>query len=184
MNHPSFERLLFEPQGLMLDERRELEEHLQTCSECRALDTNWREADRTLRAAQVLEPTPGFVAQFTERLVKDQRRRHSRHQFYVTSSAALALVVVTLFGAYELIELGLMEADTILKVVISFIRFAGFLELVGGFITLVLEQTIGRVPLPYWLLISTVFSGLFIFWAASIYKFSLQLFPNSKGVGT
>lgn len=75
MNHQPFEEWLLNDKHLNPNEKRELDSHLRTCSDCTALSAT----GLALRSARVARPVVGFTMRFQQRLaaqkIAERRRR-------------------------------------------------------------------------------------------------------------
>lgn len=104
MNHMPFEDWLLEPpdEGLDAQQTAALHSHLATCSECAGLAQAWPQMERRLRAADLVEPRPGFADRWQARWQADLRQRAYRRQaglalgFSLGGAAALLALLTAL----------------------------------------------------------------------------------------
>jgi len=83
MNHQPFRDWLFsgdEPgeDGLDLQQRTELQEHLQSCESCRSILEAWPMVEKHIQEQTMVEPKPGFTSRWEARLEAERRRVHRR----------------------------------------------------------------------------------------------------------
>ncbi len=99
MNHQPFETWLLADEPLAADERRSLQQHLQTCASCRSLQAAWEEVTHRFRRVPDPQPRPGFAARWQQRLEAHHRRMERRQ--------ALLLLAVNLGGMAAIVSLSL-----------------------------------------------------------------------------
>ena len=171
MSHQPFEQMIFDRKNLREDEALSLDGHLQVCDECMSLTAHWHEVDRLLRLAESTGPAAGFSHRFQVKLTHQRHRAASRQLVGLATLLTFGLVVTAgLFGA-ELVSLLFSMANTLLKILVGAIQAFTYINLAGGFVWAILENTLGRVSPGIWLLISASLSFIIFVWIATMYRF-------------
>lgn len=79
MSHQPFETWILDQGALSGAEQRTLQEHLESCEQCRRLDRRWQAVRYELRARPMISPAAGFSkrwqAGLAERRAREQRRQ-------------------------------------------------------------------------------------------------------------
>jgi hypothetical protein len=81
MNHKQFENWILDEPELGQNQKKELQEHLAVCSDCRQLDIGWQASKELLKQAAPKAPQPGFkqrwlvLAEKKKQMVKVRRYR-------------------------------------------------------------------------------------------------------------
>ena len=98
MNHQPFELWILDPHGLNEADRLALQQHLESCQDCRLLQEKWVSLHEELRTPPVLAPRQGFPrrwkAGLAERRLREQRRQ--AWKFFVACSGAAAAVFLAM----------------------------------------------------------------------------------------
>ncbi len=91
MDHRPFEDWLLEDKALAVDEKRQLNLHLRSCSSCTAL----AEVDLALKSARATGPAVGFAERFQVRLVARKKALRQRNSwgFVVLALSVLSMLV-------------------------------------------------------------------------------------------
>ncbi len=90
MDHRPFEDWLLDNQPLTIDQKRQLNTHLQTCSSCTAL----AEVNLALKSVRLVAPAAGFADRFQVRLAarKQTLRRRNFWGFVILTLSVLVLL--------------------------------------------------------------------------------------------
>ncbi len=91
MNHQPFERWILMEKDLNKKEKFSLQDHLESCAECRELLQTQREISRLFRSSPSPTPQPGFTARWKSRL--EQRERRGR---WKVIGITLAIIITSL----------------------------------------------------------------------------------------
>jgi predicted anti-sigma-YlaC factor YlaD len=174
MNHQLYEDLMTDTRPLSAAESLSLADHLRECPQCQSTSNAVTEVETLFHRAESIEPRAGFTNRFGSRLALRRARAARRQHFATLFAASAALLVVTFFFGFELVNFGISASATTLKAVLKLMDVAGYLSLAARFIWVLVENSIGRIPVVFWLLVSYVMSGLCVIWLASLYKFSFQ----------
>jgi anti-sigma factor RsiW len=93
--HPQYTELM----SLILDgeaapdQRQTLRRHLQACSDCAVVWSDWQSLDATFRAAPMVSPAPGLASRVAARLQERDRWRASMH--WLGASVLIGWLVIT-----------------------------------------------------------------------------------------
>ena len=99
MNHQPFETWIYNEEALEPGEQQKLNDHLQSCEECRRLSLAMEGVRQTFRAAPSPAPAPGFTQRWKARLAVHKQVVQQRQMWILT---------LTLFGLASLISTGIL----------------------------------------------------------------------------
>lgn len=174
MNHRFFEERLLTDDPLPPEERRLLENHLQTCERCRMLRAAWQETELELRIPQWVTPRPGFSSRWRERYQRQTalaQQRRALVGFLITS------LLATLFAMPFLLLIASPAQPLWLRVMIALYNLSALFPVVEGITTFLLTvlRAIAQVlTLPLEIAIGTAFLALTAVWLAMLRKFSFR----------
>ena len=174
MSHQPFEQMIFDRQDLGEGEALALDGHLQGCDQCTSLTAHWHEVDQLLRRAEPTTPAAGFSHRFQVKLTHQRHRAARRQLIWLVTLLTVGLAITAgLFGA-ELVSLTFSMASTLLKILVGTIQAFTYINLAGGFVWTILENTLGRVSPGFWLFISASLSFISMVWFATMYRFGFS----------
>ena len=161
MNHQPFETWLLEDESLTMQQDRDLQSHLRTCTSCAAI----ADSNLALHSARLIEPLKGFSDRFQTRLA-DWRKRQIRRQ-------ALGTVVLVLAGVVALYGLAgpaMMDAARspaawfahATSIAVSALTLGSVLSQVAGILVRILP---GLIPPGGWLAMFAVGSTAVLIWS-------------------
>ncbi len=105
MSHQPFETWILDHNRgtLSIEERRELQAHLETCAQCQRLEERWQAARQELRARRMASPAPGFAQRWQAGLA-ERRALEQRRQAWKIFGGLLgaALFILLVLGGYML----------------------------------------------------------------------------------
>jgi hypothetical protein len=168
MDHRPFEDWLLNNQSLSIDEKRQLNTHLQECSSCSAL----AEVNLALKSVKMAEPTAGFVDRFQIRLEAQRQalRRRNFWGFLLLTLSVLSGLVWTVWPVLKsLIQSPLDLLATWLSTVVSVWASVEALFQGGRVILKVLP---GFIPVYVWIVVLLVAGGWSLLWVFSLMKFT------------
>jgi len=99
MNHQPYKHWIVMDQELDSAQQQELEQHLKTCSSCRALSNTHREVNQLLNTSTTPLPRAGFTERWKERLA-------AREQAQKRKIAGLTVIILLLSMLLTLSTLG------------------------------------------------------------------------------
>lgn len=167
MKHQLYETWIFADEALTAAQQAELDAHLGACQDCRTLAQAWGQVARTLQAAPVTAPAPGFTVRWEARL-EAERERNARRQTLATLVFTV-IAAVLLFGSLVMLTLPLVQSPNALlwawlSRVVSLVTFA---DVTGDLFGTVLRTVADIVPLGVWVLLTGIASLLGTLWVVS-----------------
>ena len=179
MSHQRYEKWLFDEADLSMEEAQALQAHLQECQQCQELQKEWKNLDMKIRATPMVSPQAGFSqrwrASLTERRARQQVLQVKRLfiGFLVAALITLLLFAAVLFltaspvnwlvavfdGVTHLIILG----SQIQHVIIPWLKTVPLI-----------------IPLAGWMIFSSIFGLLSLFWIYSIWRIHSQGAHNNE----
>jgi len=176
MNHQPFEDWLFNEESLSSEERTALNEHTETCEQCKSLQGAFSGVLSLINDVQEVEPAPGFVSRWQERLAAERQMDlvvRNRWQ----SMIVLILIGNVLAGLVFLLSTQFFSTfDTPVSLVLSginrLVSFVTFFNTIQN-IFLTLVRTISSVvPTGLWAVLGVGLVGACAIWFVSIASLS------------
>lgn len=100
MKHESFKNWILDDTPLSSEEKILLNKHLQTCAQCRLLNSAWQTSKRHIRNAVLQVPQPGFTHRWQSRLL--YRKEHEKSKLIRRNLILLVGLMVTASAIYML----------------------------------------------------------------------------------
>jgi anti-sigma factor RsiW len=98
MSHQPFENWILDHEGLSVPDRRALQDHLDTCKQCRQIQHRWQAVHQELRTRRMAVPAPGFTQRWqsslAERRALEQRKQAWRIFGILLSGAFFILLLL------------------------------------------------------------------------------------------
>jgi hypothetical protein len=168
MDHRPFEDWLLDNQPLNIDQKRQLNTHLRTCSSCAALV----EVNLALESVRVAAPAAGFTDRFQIRLAakKQTLRRRNFWGFVV-----LTLSVLVLFGWISwpvLKNLIQSPVNLLASWISSLVSFWASLQAIIRAGMVLFKVAPGFIPAYIWAVILFAAGGWSLVWVVSLMKFT------------
>jgi hypothetical protein len=141
MNHQPFEDWLLDDQPLTLQQERELQIHLRSCTTC----TGIANSNLALHSRRLIAPPPGFTGRFRPRLVVWRREQLTRQALgtIVLVAAGLALLYTIAGPAMlEAIQSPAAWLKEITEYVVALIAFLSVLGHVGSVLSRALPSVL------------------------------------------
>ena len=168
MNHQPFESWLLDDLHLAPEQKRELDTHLRTCTQCTAL----AETGLVLRATRMVSPAAGFTARFQERLAA-RRLAERRQRFWGVIVFTLAGVSVLAWMAAPLIGPVLDSPAGWITLLLSYILFiVSSVQAMTEVGSVLLRVVPGFVPPFVWMVLASALAGISLLWTVSIWRFT------------
>lgn len=103
MNHPRYEEWIFGDEPLLPEQQLELEQHLDSCPDCRQLYTAWRSAEASLQTPVMASPDTGFALRWQAQAEAEQqtRRRWLGGLWSVLILIAVAALIVASLSVFS-----------------------------------------------------------------------------------
>lgn len=161
MNHQPFETWLLEEEPLTMQQDRELQSHIRTCTSCSAI----ADSNLALHSTRLIEPVKGFTDRFQTRLA-DWRKRQIRRQALGTVVLVLAgVVALYALAGPAMIEAARSPAAWLARatsIAVSVLALGSVLSQVAGILVRVLP---GLLPPGGWLAVFAAGSTAVLIWS-------------------
>jgi len=153
MKHKQYENWILNERQLSGRENAELEAHLQSCQQCRDLQSGWLASKQLIKQAADHHPAPGFAARFQNTMIKQRRtEKIRRHRLSIFSLIVLAF---TASAVYLVATGSMMQSITNGITLIS----DAIMQLTTGLSTL--GYWISSLPIAIPLTVGFIFFGFF-----------------------
>ena len=177
MNHQPFENWLLSDENLSPEDAGFLDEHLQSCEHCREIQDAWTGVLDLFQEVPDLEPAPGFVNRWQERLEIDSQIELSvRHRW----QSIIMLILVGNVIAALVVLLGtqfLTTFDSPLAFILTGIyRFAStmtFINVIQNIFLTLFRTITSIVPAGIWALLGVGLVGSGAIWVISMTSLSM-----------
>jgi len=174
MDHRPFEGWLLDDERLTPEQERDLRSHLRSCAEC----TTLARANRTLRAAPMTEPAPGFAVRFQARLAAERKVQRRRSFLGWTLLLVVGMGVLFLLIRPYLAYLSWSPAQ-IVATWLSNLIYIGLTARAMGLIgNTLLEVIVSFVPPYVWAASFALFGGIGSLWVISFRKLGRLSMPG------
>jgi hypothetical protein len=168
MDHRPFEDWLLDNQPLNMDQKRQLNTHLRTCSSCAVL----AEVNLALESVSVVAPAAGFTDRFRIRLAAKKKTLRRRNFWgYVV----LTLSVLILFGwiSWPVLKDLIQSPVNLLASWISYlVSFWASLQAIFRAGMVLFKVAPGFVPAYIWAVVLFAAGGWSLVWIVSLMKFT------------
>lgn len=164
MNHQLFENWLASEEPLLPDQVSSLQEHLQSCTSCRQLETALSGLDELFQRATQVTPVLGFAGRWLERMEAERRIRHRRQTWWFLSNTAGVAAILLVFLLFQLVD---VFQSPVQLLFVWFYRLASFISLLGSareILALIMKTVPGMVSLPGWILSVGLLSLISVLW--------------------
>ena len=168
MDHRPFEDWLLDNQTLTVDQKRQLNAHLQECSSCTAI----AEVNLALKSVRLVEPETGFVDRFQVRLAARkvaQRRRNFWGFFILTLSVGGLFTWVSWPVLQDMVQ---SPVNLLTTSISSLVSFWGSLQAILRAGMVLFKVVPGFVPAYIWAVILFAGGTWSLVWVASLIKFT------------
>ncbi len=168
MDHRPFEDWLLDNQLLTIDQKRQLNTHLQVCTSC----TTLAEVNLALKSVKLAEPTAGFVNRFQ---VKIEARKSALRIRNIWGFVILSLIVGGLFTWVSwpvLQDLVHSPVNLLATWVSSLVSFWASLQAILRAGMVLFKVVPGFVPAYIWAVILFAAGAWSLVWVASLIKFT------------
>ena len=177
MNHQPFENWILSEETLSPENAGALQDHLETCNQCRELQAVWVEVVDLFQGVPDVEPVPGFVNRWQERLAVERQVELSiRHRW----QSIIMLILIGNVIAGLVVLLGsqfLTTFDTPLSLVLSGVyRLASmvtFINVVQNVFATLFRTIISVVPVGLWAVLGIGLVGAVAIWIISLTSLSV-----------
>jgi hypothetical protein len=169
MSHQPYETWILDQPDLTLQDRRELQDHLDACRQCDRLQSRWQMVRQELTTRRMAVPAPGFTQRWRTSLV-ERKAREQRKQAWKTAGLLLgtALVVLLVAAVYTLATSS--PTDVLLALISIVSSTSGFLNLGIHFVQNWLSSTPLAVNLVLWIYLTVCICLLTFVWVLVLWR--------------
>lgn len=174
MSHRPFENWLLDDAPRSPDMQRQLQQHLASCAQCRALAQAWSEVETRLLRAQHSGPQPGFANRWRARYQAEQLQRSRRQPWLLLVGLCAAGLPPAILLLLRLLTLLRSPAYLALAFMESVASLAGRLYWLLSVVGAILE-TVQRANVAFVAVGMPAALGLAAsLWVTSVYRFAVQ----------
>lgn len=168
MDHRPFEDWLLDNTPLTIEQKRQLNVHLQACTSCTAL----AEVNLALKSVRQAEPASGFVARFRVRLEANKKAQRIRNiwGFVILSLSVGGLLTWVFWPVIQ--DLVRSPVNLLVAWTASLVSFWASLQGILRAGTVLFRVVPGFVPAYIWAIILFAASAWSVVWVASFIKFT------------
>lgn len=169
MNHQPYETWLLGEMPVTPQQQAELQQHLESCPDCRRLETGWKQARQQMLGTPMAAPRPGFVARYqaglAERRARLARRQALRLIAILTAAMAGTGLVIAIWLAFTTTPLMLLltAVDTMSRIIQTFSSLQQALRFL-------LSNTHPLAVAVIWVFVSGWVAVLSTAWVCSVYR--------------
>jgi hypothetical protein len=172
MNHQPFEDWLLSDEPLSSDNHQALQEHLETCEECRELQDSWQGVMSLIESTVPMEPAAGFMDRWQQRLEADrQLALLSRQRWQSWIMLILVANVASLFlfilgaGVFSVFE---SPVEIILAGVYRLTSVVILLNTFQDILGTLMRTLISVVPIGVWAAFAAGLGASCVVWVVSM----------------
>jgi predicted anti-sigma-YlaC factor YlaD len=173
MSHQPFETWILDVETLPSEDRRVLQEHLESCTQCRSLRDKWHSVQHELRARVVAVPAPGFTQRWQAGLA-ERRAQAVRRQAWKVFLIFLGGAMVFLLALVAYVLSYSSPADWLAAV----IRYGSYsLNLFDTLVSLLrlwLNATPLALNIALWIYTTITLCLLSLGWVFALWRTSIQ----------
>jgi predicted anti-sigma-YlaC factor YlaD len=177
MRHQPFEAWITEEKPLSSDQAQSLQEHMQTCDECRQFYHSWAATQELLAARSMIQPAPGFARRWrsstAERRMIQQQLQVRRTLLYLMMGTVLSFVVFLGF-----IGLTVSPSNLFLIGIRSISQLLLEYHHAQQTIYPVLQSLPPFIPVALWILFTTSLAIFSLIWVGTLWRISTQGVTN------
>jgi anti-sigma factor RsiW len=173
MSHQPYEKWLFDEAELSSEQAQALKAHLQECQQCQDLQEAWKNLGVKIRAMPMVSPLPGFSQRWRASLAE----RRARHQVLQVKRLFIGFLVAALITLLLLAAMLFLTASPV-NLLVAVFEGVTHLIIRGSQIQQVIVPWLKTVPLIIpiagWVIFSSIFGLLSLFWIYSIARIHSQ----------
>jgi hypothetical protein len=177
MNHEPYLTWLLSDDPIPSENLKELNDHLQSCPNCRLIRDSWIDVEDFIRSIPSIDPEPGFVYRWHDHLaidrLEEQVFRHRWQSLITLVGIANVLVILSIALGLGLVSIYDTPAQLILiwtSRLTSLISFVNTAQELG--ITL-LNSILTLIPNEVWMAYAAFLGVIGLFWIITIRKYTL-----------
>jgi hypothetical protein len=111
MDHKPYEAWLVADKPLSTDQEKSLQDHLDTCADCRQLQASWQEVEEIFEVRKFVKPEPGFTQRWQLRLSEEINAENAKQQLRstwlflgATTGAAFLVLLILSFRFFSTVQ--------------------------------------------------------------------------------
>jgi hypothetical protein len=167
MDHRPFEDWLLNNQTLAVDEKRQLNAHLQVCSSCTAL----AEVNLALKSVKMAEPPAGFADRFEVRLGARKKALRLRNAWGFLLLTFSVLSILAWIAWPVIRSLSQSPVDLLTTWLASLVSFYAVLQAMFHAGAVLFRVVPGFIPVYVWAMVLLAVCGWCLLWVFSLIKF-------------
>jgi hypothetical protein len=168
MDHRPFEDWLLDNQPLTIDQKRQLNTHLKTCSSCSTLV----EVNLALKSVRLAEPAVGFADRFQVRLAAKKKALRQRN-FWGFAVLSLSVIGIFAWVSWPMIkDLIQSPVNLLASWISSLVSLLDSLQALFRAGMVLFKVVPGFVPAYIWAVILFGAGAWSLVWVASLIKFT------------
>ncbi|HEY5729360.1 MAG TPA: hypothetical protein VIS72_04875 [Anaerolineales bacterium] len=168
MKHQPFEEWLLNETPMTLEQKRELDMHVRSCTYCSALV----ETGMVLRSVKVISPAEGFTTRFQARLAERKLADHRRRIWGAVLFLIGGLSFLLWLAGPSILSFLSSPAAWIAALVEWGIFLITTLQAMSQASEVLLNVIPGFVPPFAWMILVSAFAGTSLIWSVSIWRFT------------
>lgn len=168
MKHQPFEEWLLNETPMTLEQKRELDMHVRSCTYCSALV----ETGMVLRSVKVISPAEGFTTRFQARLAERKLADHGRRIWGAVLFLIGGLSFLLWLAGPSILSFLSSPAAWIAALVEWGIFLITTLQAMSQASEVLLNVIPGFVPPFAWMILVSAFAGTSLIWSVSIWRFT------------
>jgi predicted small integral membrane protein len=146
MNHQPFDDWLLEDENLTVQQKRELEVHLRSCTSCSAIAAS----NLALRTKHLAMPQPGFTERFRPRLAAWKKEQLRRQAIGTIVLVAAGLALLYAVAGPAMVEAARSPAAWMRDVTVYVLSLFTLASVAGQVGSVVLRSVVGLIPPGAW----------------------------------
>jgi len=160
MNHQPFEDWLLDDESLTIQQQRELDLHLRSCTSCAAIAAS----NLALHTRQLASPRPGFTERFQPRLVAWQKRQQRQQAIGTIVLVAAGLALLYAVAGPAMLEAAQSPAAWMRNVTVYVLSLFTMASVAGQVGAVLLRSLWGLIPPGAWWALGVCGFGLGLVW--------------------
>jgi hypothetical protein len=171
MSHQPFETWILDHNRgtLTIEDRRELQAHLTSCTQCQRLEQRWQAARQELRARRMVSPAAGFAQRWQSGLAERKAREQRRQAWKIFGGLMCAALFILLVLAGYLIATT-SPSDWLIALIRSSESSRVFLQMAIYLVQDWFSTTPFAFNLAVWIYLTVTLCVLTLAWVAVLWR--------------
>jgi anti-sigma factor RsiW len=173
MSHQPYEKWLFDEADLSREQAKALQAHLQECQQCQELQETWKNLGVKVQVTPMVSPQPGFSRRWRASLAE----RRARQQVLQVKRLFIGFLVAALITLLLLAAVLFLTASPVNLLVAVFEEVTHLIIRESQIQHVILPwlKTVPLIiPIAGWVIFSSIFGLLSLFWIYSIWRIHSQ----------